>query len=156
MLCQLSSKGVDCYLVEMPFNMAFLGKDSANSIIDSSNYSTYIMSGHSLGGAMAAQYVNETNKSDGLVLFASYATGEISKPVLSIYGSDDTVLNIEKYNESKDLYVDNFTEHVIDGANHAQFGNYGNQSGDGISKISAKSQQKESVNEILDFIHHLP
>ena len=156
MLAKLSAKGVDCYLVEMPLNMAFFGKDSANDIIDDGNYTHYIMSGHSLGGAMAASYVNETNRSDGLVLFASYATGEISKPVLSIYGSEDKVLNMKSYNESMDMYTGNFTEFVIDGCNHAQFGYYGNQSGDGSSTISAKTQQKESVNEILDFIHHLP
>jgi len=156
MLAKLSAKGVDCYLVEMPLNMAFFGKDSANDIIDDGNYTHYIMSGHSLGGAMAASYVNETNRSDGLVLFASYATGEISKPVLSIYGSEDKVLNMKSYNESMDMYTGNFTEFVIDGGNHAQFGYYGNQSGDGSSTISAKTQQKESVNEILDFIHHLP
>ena len=155
MMVQLSKKGVDCYLVEMPFNLAILGKNSADSIIDSGNYTRYIMSGHSLGGAMAASYVNETNKSDGLIMFAAYSTTKISKPVLSIYGSEDKVLNLNAYNESMNLY-DNFTEHVIDGGNHAQFGYYGNQSGDGNASISAKIQQNECVNEILEFITHLP
>ncbi|WP_405270612.1 alpha/beta hydrolase [Methanobrevibacter sp.] len=148
----LSSEGIDCYLVEMPFNLAFLGQDSADEIIDDGNYSHYFISGHSLGGAMAASYVNSTNKTDGLILFASYSTSEIEKPVLSIYGSEDKVLDMEKYNESIGFIDDNLTEFEIDGANHAQFGYYGNQSGDGIAKISAESQQKQSVNEIMDFI----
>ena len=148
----LSSQGVDCYLVEMPFNLAFLGQNSADEIIDDGNYSHYFLSGHSLGGVMAASYVNNTNKTDGLILFASYSTSEIEKPVLSIYGSEDKVLNVEEYNESKEFIDDNLTEFEIPGANHAQFGYYGNQSGDGTAKISAESQQGQCVNEIIDFI----
>ena len=151
----LSEEGIDCYLVEMPFNLAFLGQNSADEIIDEGNYSHYFISGHSLGGAMAASYVNSTNKTDGLILFASYATSEIEKPVLSIYGSEDTVLNMEKYDESLIFIDDNLTEVEIDGANHAQFAYYGNQSGDGIAKISAQSQQEQSENAIIEFIESI-
>ena len=147
----LSSQGIDCYLVEMPFNLAILGQNSADEIIDSGNYSHYFISGHSLGGSMAASYVNSTNNTDGLILFASYPTGEIEKPVLSIYGSEDKVLNMEKYNESL-AFMDNLTELIIKGGNHAQFGYYGNQSGDGIAGITAESQQNACVNEIIEFI----
>ena len=149
----LSSEGIDCYLVEMPFNLAFFGQDSADEIIESGNYSHYFISGHSLGGVMAASYVNSTNKTDGVILFAAYSTCEIEKPVLSLYGSEDNVLDMEKYNESKEFIDYNLTEFEIDGANHAQFGYYGNQSGDGIAKISAESQQKQSANEIIEFIN---
>lgn len=148
----LSSQGIDCYLVEMPFNLAFLGQNSADEIIDDGNYSHYFLSGHSLGGVMAASYINNTNKTDGLILFAAYSTCDIEKPVLSLYGSEDKVLNMETYNKSKEFIDYNLTEFEITGANHAQFGYYGNQSGDGIAKISAESQQKQSVDEIIDFI----
>ena len=151
----LSEEGIDCYLVEMPFNLAFLGQNSADEIIDEGNYSHYFISGHSLGGAMAASYVNSTNKTDGLILFASYSTSEIEKPVLSIYGSEDKVLNMEKYDESINFIDDNLTEVEIDGANHAQFAYYGNQSGDGIAKISAQSQQEQSENAIIEFIESI-
>ncbi len=153
LLMNLSSQGIDCYLVEMPFNLAFFGQNSADEIIDSGNYSHYFISGHSLGGAMAASYVNGTNKTDGLILFAAYSTSEIEKPVLSIYGSEDKVLNMDKYNESKGFIDENLTEVEISGANHAQFAYYGNQSGDGVAKISAESQQEECVGEIIDFIN---
>ena len=147
----LSEEGIDCYLVEMPFNLAVLGQDSADEIIDSGNYSHYFISGHSLGGSMAAAYVNGTNKTDGLILFAAYPTSEIEKPVLSIYGSEDNVLNMEKYDESI-VFMDNLTELIIKGGNHAQFGYYGNQSGDGVAKIAPDNQQKQCVDEIIEFI----
>ena len=60
---------------------------------------------------------------------------------------------MEKYNDSKDLIKNNFTEFVIDGGNHAQFGYYGNQSGDGIAQISPELQQNQAANKIISFIN---
>ncbi len=154
MLAELSKDGVDCYLVEMPFNIAFLGQNSADEIINCENYSHYFLAGHSLGGVVASSYVNSTNKSDGLILFAAYPTSEIQKPVLSIYGSNDKVLSMDKYDESKSL-MGNLTEEVIDGGNHAQVGNYGRQAGDGESSITSQDQQSQSVNSIVEFIDQI-
>ena len=151
LLSEVSKKNIDCFVVEMPFNLALLNQNAADDIIGNYNYTNYYMSGHSLGGVVASQYVNSTNKTDGLILFASYPTSEIQKPVLSIYGSEDKILNIEKYNESKPL-MDNLTEIVIKGGNHAQIGNYGLQDGDGIAKITPEKQQEKTVNEIIKFI----
>ena len=154
MLCDLASEGVDCYVVQMPFNFAIFGENEADSIINSTNYSHYILSGHSMGGYVASSYMAHSGKGDGLVLFAAYPTEKIEKPVLSIYGSDDGVLNYKTYNESKTL-MDNLTEVIIDGGNHAQFGYYGNQSGDNPSKITPEKQQGQSVDEIVKFIDKL-
>lgn len=154
MLCDLASEGIDCYVVQMPFNFAIFGENEADSIINSTNYSHYILSGHSMGGYVASSYMAHSGKGDGLVLFAAYPTEKIEKPVLSIYGSDDGVLNYKTYNESKTL-MDNLTEVIIDGGNHAQFGYYGNQSGDNPSKISPEKQQNQSVDEIVKFIDKL-
>ena len=103
MLTNLASKGVDCYLVEMPLNFAFFGENEADKIIDTTNYSNYIMSGHSLGGVVASSYMNHTGKGDGLILLAGYPTEKITKPVLSIYGSDDGKLNKKAYNEDSNF-----------------------------------------------------
>ena len=152
MFTQLANQGIDCYLVEMPFNLAFFGQDSADDIIKNSSYDHYFMAGHSLGGVAASSYVNKTDNIDGLILLASYPTQEIHKPVLSIYGSNDKVFTIEKYNEAKPLIKDNFTEFIINGGNHGQFAYYGNQSGDGIANISSSNQQSQCVSEIVKFI----
>lgn len=151
LLSKIAENGVDCYDVEMPFNIAFLGINSADELIKTGNYSHYYIAGHSLGGVVAATYVNHTENCEGIILLASYPTEEINVPVLSIYGSEDGELNVEKYNESKPL-MKNITEIIIKGGNHAQFGNYGNQSGDGVAEISKQSQQNITVKEILDFI----
>ena len=154
MLTNLASKGVDCYLVEMPLNFAFFGENEADKIIDTTNYSNYIMSGHSLGGVVASSYMNHTGKGDGLILLAGYPTEKITKPVLSIYGSEDGKLNKKAYNEAKPL-MSNLTEVVINGGNHAQFAYYGKQSGDSEASISAQKQQNQTVDEMLKFINRL-
>ena len=152
LLANLSNQGVDCYLVEMPFNLAMFGENSADSIIDSTNYTHYFLSGHSLGGVYATSYLNHTGKGDGAILLASYSINNISKPVLSIYGSEDHVLNMKKYDESKPLMT-NLTEFVVEGGNHEQFAYYGNQSSDGVAKITPENQQNQTVEKILEFIN---
>jgi pimeloyl-ACP methyl ester carboxylesterase len=154
MLCELSAKGVDCYLVEMPFNIALFGENEADSIIESANYSNYILCGHSLGGVVASSYMAHSGKGDGLVLLAAYPTENITKPVLSIYGSEDGNLNRKSYDEAKPL-MSNMTEFVIDGGNHAQFGYYGTQSGDNAANITAENQQNQTAAKILEFINKI-
>ena len=90
---------------------------------------------------------------DGLVLLASYPTEEISTPVLSIYGTEDKVLNTGKYKKTKaaGLWPADFTEVIIKGGNHAQFGNYGEQKGDGSPAITAAEQQKETADAISEW-----
>ena len=152
MLCELSSMGVDCYLVEMPFNIALFGENEADDIIETTNYSNYILCGHSLGGVVASSYMAHSGKGDGLILLAGYPTENITKPVLSIYGSNDGDLNRKSYDEAKPL-MSNLTEFVIDGGNHAQFGYYGKQSGDNAAGITPEDQQNQTVEKILDFIN---
>ena len=70
--------------------------------------------------------------------------------MLSIYGSEDQVLNMKSYEESRNLWAAQTEEVVIDGGNHAQYGNYGAQKGDGEALISADEQQEEVARLIAD------
>ena len=154
MFVNLAEQGVDSYLVQMPFNFAVLAQNSADSIIDNGNYSHYFLSGHSLGGLSAASYVNDSGKGDGLILLAAYPIVEINKPVLSIYGTNDGILNMKAYNESKPL-MNNLTEFVIEGGNHEQFAYYGAQEGDYLASITPRDQQGQTESVILEFINSL-
>ena len=90
-----------------------------------------------------------------MVLLAAYPADEVKIPVLSIYGSNDKILNLKSYNESKSLIKDNFTENIINGGNHGQFGNCGFLNGDGNATVNSTVQQKETVDYIIDFINHV-
>lgn len=152
-LAGLTEKGICVVLVEMPFNLAVLDSSAADGVINEfTNIQNWYIGGHSLGGAMAASYTaNYQDKLKGVVLLAAYPTKELDIPVLSIYGSEDGVLNREKYKDSIGM-AKNLSEIIIDGGNHAQFGNYGEQSGDNKSKISSEKQWNQTTNEILNFI----
>ncbi len=158
LLMNLSNDGVDCFLVDMPLQLALLGKDSADSIIGDANYNydKWYISGHSLGGWAASNYLKDhANKIDGLILLAAYSQDELGNmPVLSIYGSNDKNLNKATYDEYKGCIDGNLTEVVIDGGNHCQFASYGMDPKDGKASISPQEQRNQTKNAILDFINN--
>ena len=90
----------------------------------------------------------------GLILLAAYPTGVIDEPVLTLYGSEDRVLNMKSYAEadSKGFWPEEKTEIVIEGGNHAGFGDYGEQKGDGTASITADEQQQIAADAIISFI----
>ncbi len=154
-LCrELAQNGTDVCLVEMPFRLAMFGMNKADMIIDSMHYDHWYIAGHSLGGVFAAYYAaGHEEKLDGIVLLASYSTKELNdlKTAL-IYGSEDEVLNMNEYEKNKHNVPDDSAEYIIDGGNHAQFGSYGAQTGDGTALISPQDQIDETVVVIAEMI----
>jgi len=156
LLMNLSNNGVDCFLVEMPFNIAFFGKDRADEIIsnDSYRHDNWYISGHSLGGTVASDYAScNSNRLKGIILVASYPNSNITTPILMVYGTNDNVLNKKNLKESKGYIKGELDEIIINGANHAQFGFYGKQDKDGIAGISQDEQINQTANYMLEFIN---
>ena len=153
LLSELADQGIDCFLIKMPCNLAIFGQNKAKNIMDSYEYDHWYLSGHSLGGAMTASYASGHLESlNGLVLLAAYPTKSLksdSFSVLSLYGSEDGVLNMEKVEEGKAYMPVDYAEVCIEGGNHAQFGNYGEQKGDHAADISREEQQAQTVEAIL-------
>ncbi len=153
----LAGEGVLCVLVEMPFNLAVLDMNAADGIAELfPDISHWYIGGHSLGGSMAASYLgSHAEDFDGLVLLGSYSTENLSESglsVLSVYGSEDGVMNREKYASTRGNLPEGFTEVVIEGGNHACFGMYGEQEGDGASTIAPEEQIVLTASYILTFI----
>lgn len=154
---ELAENGIMCVLLKMPLNLAVLDVNAADGIAESyPNIKSWYIGGHSLGGSMAASYALENaDDFDGLVLLASYSTADLTKAnlkVISVYGSNDGVLNMEKYAEYKPNLPENTVETIIDGGCHAYFGSYGAQDGDGIPTITAEEQLKETVEILKNFL----
>lgn len=153
----LSDRGITTVLIKMPFNLAVLGIDKADGVIEAfPDIDSWYMAGHSLGGSMAATYISKNIESfDGLILLASYSTASLSSgeiEVLSIYGSEDGVLNMEKYDENKKNLPPDYKEHAINGGNHAFFGMYGSQDGDGEATITNIQQIEFTADYIEGFV----
>ena len=157
LLAELAREGVLCVIVKMPFNLAVLDINAADGIqAQYPDVEKWYLGGHSLGGSMAASYLKK-NAADyeGLILLGSYSTTDLSATdldVISIYGSEDKVLNREKYEENKANLPADFTETVIEGGCHAYFGMYGTQDGDGTPTISNSEQISVSADAILEFM----
>lgn len=152
----LAEEGIPSYLVDMPFNLAVFDINAASTVInEESNVENWYLAGHSLGGAMASSYAEKNaDQLAGLILLASYSAvdlTEVDLPTLLIYGTADEVLDKERYEESRS-FVRNMEELVLEGGNHAQFGDYGEQVGDGTATMSASEQLKETVEGIVNFI----
>ena len=157
-LCtKLAEQGVDCFLVEMPFHLAVFGSNKADGIMAKYAYDNWYLAGHSLGGAMAANYVAENvDKVDGLIMLAAYPSKALVSEdlkVLSVYGNKDEVINREKLKAGTELVPEHNTEISLGGANHAGFGNYGPQEGDGEASMEREKQQEMTVNYIVKMIH---
>lgn len=155
---ELASEGVLCVLIEMPFQLAVLDINAADGIQKLyPSVEQWYIGGHSLGGSMAASYV-EKNLSDykGLILLGSYSMADLSDDslkVLSVYGSEDNVLNKDKYDENITNLPLDYEEVILEGGCHAYFGMYGKQKGDGNSTISHKEQIDMTVDAIVDFVY---
>lgn len=156
LLRQLASHDILCIVTKMPLNLAVLDMNAAEGIPEQyPDIADWYIGGHSLGGSMAASYVAEHADSyEGLVLLASYSTADLSMSdleVISLYGSEDEVLNAEKYEEYRENLPTSVSEGVIDGGCHAYFGSYGPQDGDGIPEITAQEQLDITVELLMDF-----
>ena len=148
-----AEQGILCILVKMPFNLAVLDVNAADSLREQyPEIERWYIGGHSLGGSMAASYLEKhTEDYEGLILLGSYSTADLSGSgleVLSIYGSEDKVMNREKYGKNKSNLPDDFTEIIIDGGCHAYFGMYGAQEGDGTPTITNEEQIRLAAGHI--------
>jgi hypothetical protein len=141
------SSNITCILVKMPFNMAIFDPDAADDIISRfPDIENWYIAGHSMGGAMASDYASKNqDKIKGLILLGAYIYGDYPvENALTIYGSFNTSV------EEKIDYTENIV--VIEGGNHAQFGNYGKQKGDTDATISSQEQQEIAVEAIREFL----
>ncbi len=157
LMLSLARSDVFCVLVEMPHNLAVLDINAAEDIrVLYSDIRDWYIGGHSLGGSMAASHVSENiDKYRGLVLLGAYSTVDLSESgltVLSLYGSEDKVMNREKYEKYRENLPKSFYDVEIPGANHAYFGMYGEQSGDGEATMSREQQINSTANAIYEVI----
>lgn len=114
---------------------------------------TWFVGGHSLGGVKACQFAGEP-ASSGLVLFGSYCANDLSAsglPVLSIGGSEDELSTPAKIQDAATKLPADAEFVQIEGANHARFGDYGVQSGDGTATISSDEMRTVLTEDLGTF-----
>ena len=154
----IAEAGYLAVVPDMPFGLAVLAPDTAADIIEAfPDIDTWVIGGHSLGGAMAAQFADGREELDGLALWAAYPPGgndlsEQAIAVTSIYATEDGLTSIEEIEASRAQLPPDTTFVEIVGGNHAGFGWYGEQDGDGVASISREEQQAQVVEATLELL----
>jgi pimeloyl-ACP methyl ester carboxylesterase len=148
----IAEQGYLVVIPPMPFNLAVIGANRADEVIAAHpEIQNWSIGGHSLGGAMAAAYAHGKPEAvEGLVLWAAYPADNNSLSdrdlkVTSIFGSNDGLATPDKIAASRALLPPSTVWARIVGGNHAQFGAYGPQSGDGQATIDPADQQEQVV-----------
>ncbi len=151
------------YLVvipKMPLNLAFTGINRADGIrADFPEIESWVIGGHSLGGAMAAEYAkNNVANLDGLIMFASYPANNedfvnFPVPILTIISSNDP--GSPQQEAFYEAISDSARHFIIEGGNHRQYADYSFQKDDGIPTISVMEQQDQIIAGTTEFLDSL-
>jgi hypothetical protein len=169
----IAASGYLVALLSAPQCLALYEKERADVVISAhSEIKKWSIGGHSFGGVNAASYVagsyTHADKIDGLVFWAAYPASNAllsvaGLKVVSIYGTlDGTTEPIDIENSIPNLPED--TRFVaLEGANHTQFGWYGDsatdydflQQDDNPATLTRQEQQDLVVAYTVSFLDSL-
>lgn len=156
----IAAQGYLVIIAPMPLSLAVFAPGQAADIIAAHpEIEHWAIAGHSLGGAMAANFIyTHPQAAEGLALWAAYPADNNSLashtlPVTSIYGTNDGAA--ATLAASRTLLPPQTRWIVITGGNHAQFGSYGAQPGDGVATISAEEQRRQTVGATVELLDSL-
>jgi hypothetical protein len=147
---EIADQGYAVYIVPMPLNLAVLGVERATRVqVANPEVTRWAVGGHSLGGAMAAEYAaRHPDRVHGVLLWASYSSADLSAlplAVVSVYGTLDrgqatfTSATARARLPAGALFL------PIEGGNHEQFGYYTGQANDPAAVASRAEQQAQAV-----------
>ena len=154
----IAEQGYLVVIPRMPLNLAVFAPGKAADVMAAHpEIDRWVVGGHSLGGAMAASFTYSNPDSvDGLAFWASYPadnndlSNRTGLHLISIYGTED--MGLEGIEASPSLLPSQTQWVVIEGGNHAQFGWYGPQPGDGVATISREEQQAQVIEATVGFL----
>jgi len=148
----VESTGLTVVITKPVLNLAFFDqRPLADFEAAAPDVTTWLVGGHSLGGVRACMYAD--GDVAGLVLFGSYCASPVGDvPVLSLSGSDDGLSTPAKIRDTAALLPDDTTFVTIDGANHASFGAYGAQPGDGEATLTPEQAQQAITDALSAFV----
>lgn len=147
--------GLTVVITKPILNLAFFDQRALSDFTaDAHGIHTWFVGGHSLGGVRACQYAAQPDVS-GLILFGSYCTNDVSHRVLSVLsigGSNDGLSTPAKIKDSAEMLPATTTFVQLPGSNHASFGDYGVQAGDGVATISSSKVRSLITGDLIRFL----
>lgn len=157
LMAELSKMGYDCFLPRSFGNQPYLNTEGAYSIIRKyPRIAGWILVGHSHSCNTAAFYASGNEELlDGLVYLGGFSTVDLSGrnlPLLSIVGSEDTVVDGSRLEQAKKNDPDPAQYEVIKGANNSGFLDSELLSGDQKASLSSEEQIRLSADLIHRFV----
>jgi dienelactone hydrolase len=157
---QIADAGYVVVIPSMPLNLAVLGSGTAGGIIaEHPEIEAWAIGGHSLGGAMAGQYLADNpGAAEGLVLWAAYPAASVAdQPIVatSIYGTLDNGVPGFTSPETRAKLPADTVFVPIEGGNHEQMGWYTGQPNDPPATITREDQQAQAVAATLELLARL-
>jgi hypothetical protein len=147
----LAINGYNVTIAKPLFNLAILTPNYFNRFL--SNRLDNVVVGHSLGGTVGSMMSHSNDLVSHVIFLASYPISDVKdKEALVITADNDLVLDASKIEENSAYLPENYRNTVITGGNHAQFGWYGKQKGDGEATIDTLTQQDLIITEIIAFL----
>lgn len=158
----IAAAGYLVVVTPMPLNLALFNPGQAADVIAAfPDIEHWAVGGHSLGGAMAANFAaNNPDQVDGLVLWAAYPAqmdnlSNQDLAVISIYGTNDGIATPQEIEDSRPFLPPDTLFVPIEGGNHGQFAAYGPQAGDNPAAISPAEQQAQTVEATIELLASL-
>ena len=147
-LHRIAGQGYLVILVRVRLSLAFFDIEAGAPVLnDFPEITTWVTGGHSLGGVASAYFAANHPEIKGIVFWASYPADDRLKDadvrMLSIYAK---IEQYKAFQPADTQFV------VIQGGNHAQFGDYGPQPGDNPATISAESQWQQTTEAMVQFL----
>ncbi|MFF2494255.1 alpha/beta hydrolase [Agromyces sp. NPDC058064] len=153
------ASGLTVVITKPTLNLAFFDQRPLSTFTDlAPDVENWLVGGHSLGGVRACQMAAAGEGGGpvaGLVLFGSYCANDLSDSglaVLSISGSNDGLSTPEKIEAAAHLLPSDAEFVELEGVNHADFGDYGVQPGDGVSTRDDAEVRREIAAAVAEFL----
>lgn len=154
---ECARRGILCVLLRPTFNLAILDTNLADGIkAEFPEVTRWAIGGHSMGGVAAADYLSrhESEYAD-IAFLASYPAADLTGfdgEALSIVGTEDQVLKLDSFEAARTKQPKTSSELDIQGGNHAYYGNYGEQAGDGTASITRDEQQAQVADALASLM----
>lgn len=148
--------GLRVVISKPPLNLAIADTRAIGDLASLAGpHGAIIAAGHSLGGVRGCLNAEDPRVSH-LVLFASYCANDLTRRddlrVLTVLGTNDGLTERQRVDAAAVSLPPGSTVVTIRGANHASFGAYGPQTGDGPSDITSDAMSHELTTILATFL----
>lgn len=164
----VEATGMTVVITKPTLNLAFFDARPLSAFTAAAPHvERWFVGGHSLGGVRACQLAAEAARTAdaagadedpgivGLMLFGSYCVDDLSDSglaALSIVAENDGLSTPDDVAQRSGLLPADAMSVLIDGANHAAFGDYGDQPGDGAATVDRQQARDEIAAAVESFI----